>query len=80
MLQLLKNLRSFSHGKEISDSDIINWANYKVKCSGRRSRISSFKVSVYKTFIIFLPYIFFSFCQRIGFDWNMMLYSGQRSF
>lgn len=43
MLQLLKNLRSFSHGKEISDADILSWANYKVKSSGRKSRIQSFK-------------------------------------
>ncbi|CAI9090126.1 OLC1v1024822C1 [Oldenlandia corymbosa var. corymbosa] len=43
MLQLLKNLRSFSQGKEITDADILNWANNKVKQAGRKSRMESFK-------------------------------------
>ncbi|XP_074272972.1 fimbrin-4-like [Silene latifolia] len=43
MLQLLKNLRSFSQGKEITDADILNWANKKVKSSGKSSHIESFK-------------------------------------
>ncbi|KAK6118751.1 hypothetical protein DH2020_047498 [Rehmannia glutinosa] len=43
MLQLLKNLRSHSQGKEITDADILNWANNKVKKSGRTSRMESFK-------------------------------------
>jgi plastin-1 len=44
MLQLLKNLRSHSQGKELTDADIINWANNKVKSTGRASQIRSFKV------------------------------------
>lgn len=44
MLQLLKNLRSHSQGKEIKDADILKWANRKVKSSGRTSQIESFKV------------------------------------
>lgn len=44
MLQLLKKLRSRSQGKEITDSDILNWANKKVKTSGRKSQMQSFKV------------------------------------
>lgn len=44
MLQLLKNLRSHSQGKEITDADILIWANKKVKSSGRRSQMESFKV------------------------------------
>lgn len=44
MLQLLKNLRSHSQGKEITDGDILNWANDKVKKSGRTSVMESFKV------------------------------------
>lgn len=44
MLQLLKNLRSHSQGKEISDADILKWANRKVKSTGRTSHIESFKV------------------------------------
>ncbi|KAL7086406.1 hypothetical protein ABFS83_13G000900 [Erythranthe nasuta] len=43
MLQLLKNLRSHSQGKEITDSVILNWANNKVKKSGRTSQMESFK-------------------------------------
>ena len=44
MLQLLNNLRSHSQGKEVTDADILNWANNKVKSTGRSSRIDSFKV------------------------------------
>lgn len=47
ILQLLNKLRFHSQGsqgKEISDADILNWANSKVKASGRSSRMESFKV------------------------------------
>lgn len=44
MLQLLKNLRSRSQGKEITDADILKWANNKVKSTGRTSQMESFKV------------------------------------
>ncbi|RDX62205.1 Fimbrin-5 [Mucuna pruriens] len=43
MLQLLKNLRSHSQGKEITDADILNWANNKVKRSGKTTQMESFK-------------------------------------
>ncbi|XP_074298705.1 fimbrin-5-like [Silene latifolia] len=43
MLQLLRNLRSFSQGREITDSDILNWANKKLKSAGKSSQIDSFK-------------------------------------
>ncbi|KAK9142385.1 hypothetical protein Syun_011785 [Stephania yunnanensis] len=45
MLQLLKNLRfhSQSQGKEMTDADILNWANNKVKSTGRNSQMDSFK-------------------------------------
>ncbi|KAL9366868.1 hypothetical protein Peur_038067 [Populus x canadensis] len=43
MLQLLKNLRSHSQGKEITDADILKWANNKVKHTGRTSKIVNFK-------------------------------------
>ncbi|KAL2247011.1 UNVERIFIED_CONTAM: Fimbrin-5 [Sesamum indicum] len=43
MLQLLKNLRFHSQEKEITDADILNWANNKVKKSGRSSEMESFK-------------------------------------
>ncbi|XP_020171691.1 fimbrin-2 isoform X1 [Aegilops tauschii subsp. strangulata] len=43
ILQLLKNLRFHSNGKEITDNDILLWANKKVKDSGRQSQMGSFK-------------------------------------
>ncbi|CAL5054665.1 unnamed protein product [Urochloa decumbens] len=46
ILQLLNKLRFHSQGsqgKEITDADILNWANSKVKASGRTSRMESFK-------------------------------------
>ncbi|KAF3331313.1 fimbrin-4-like protein [Carex littledalei] len=43
ILQLLKNLRCQSQGKEITDADILNWANSKIRSAGRSSRIDSFK-------------------------------------
>nr|KJB42602.1 hypothetical protein B456_007G159700 [Gossypium raimondii] len=45
ILQLLKNLRFHSHGKEITDVDILRWANTKVSDSGSQSRMDSFKMS-----------------------------------
>lgn len=45
MLQLLKNLRFHSHGKEITDAHILEWANSKVRNSGSQSHMTSFKVS-----------------------------------
>ncbi|KAK4747166.1 hypothetical protein SAY87_026203 [Trapa incisa] len=43
VLQLLRNLRLHSHGKEITDADILEWANTKVQNSGRQSHMDSFK-------------------------------------
>uniref|UniRef100_M1B3A2 Fimbrin n=1 Tax=Solanum tuberosum TaxID=4113 RepID=M1B3A2_SOLTU len=43
MLQLLINLKFHALGKEITDADILNWANSKVKNAGRKSQIESFK-------------------------------------
>ncbi|KAF8689418.1 hypothetical protein HU200_041884 [Digitaria exilis] len=44
ILQLLRNLRFHSNGKEITDNDILAWANKKVKDSGKHhSRMESFK-------------------------------------
>lgn len=53
ILQLLKNLRFHSH-KEITDIDILNWANEKVKTSGRYSRMESFKDKNLSSGIFFL--------------------------
>ncbi|GLJ26908.1 hypothetical protein SUGI_0526580 [Cryptomeria japonica] len=54
MLQLLKNLRLQSNGKEISDLDILNWANTKVTSTGRTSRMESFKDKTLSNGIFFL--------------------------
>ncbi|TKY57508.1 Fimbrin-5 protein [Spatholobus suberectus] len=54
MLQLLKNLRSHSQGKEITDADILNWANNKVKRAGRTSQMESFKDKNLSSGIFFL--------------------------
>ncbi|XP_010927611.1 fimbrin-2 [Elaeis guineensis] len=54
ILQLLKNLRLHSHEKEIADIDILNWANDKVKNSGRYSRMESFKDKNLSSGIFFL--------------------------
>lgn len=70
MLQMLKNLRSFSHGKEISDSDILNWANYKVKSSGRRSRIESFKDKSLSNGLFFLELL--SAVEPRVVNWNLV--------
>lgn len=47
MMQLLRNLRFHSHGKEINDADILEWANSLVKNSGGQLRMRSFKVYIY---------------------------------
>ncbi|KAI0530696.1 hypothetical protein KFK09_000243 [Dendrobium nobile] len=54
ILQLLKNLKSNSCEKEITDADILNWANNKVKYSGRQSRMESFKDKSLSSGIFFL--------------------------
>ncbi|KAL0459039.1 UNVERIFIED_CONTAM: Fimbrin-2 [Sesamum latifolium] len=54
MLQLLKNLRFHSHGKEITDADILEWANSKVRNSGSQSRMDSFKDKSLSDGIFFL--------------------------
>ncbi|GAB2285216.1 Fimbrin-5 [Dionaea muscipula] len=54
MLQLLKNLRSYSQGKEITDANILSWANKKVKSSGRSSQMESFKDKNLSNGIFFL--------------------------
>ncbi|KAH6814251.1 Actin binding Calponin homology domain-containing protein [Perilla frutescens var. frutescens] len=54
MLQLLKNLRFHSHGKEITDADILEWANTKVRNSGSQSHVDSFKDKSLSDGIFFL--------------------------
>ncbi|XP_038972766.1 fimbrin-5-like isoform X1 [Phoenix dactylifera] len=54
ILQLLKNLRCHSQGKEVSDADILSWANNKVKKSGKTSQMESFKDKSLSNGIFFL--------------------------
>ncbi|KAF4367557.1 hypothetical protein F8388_009202 [Cannabis sativa] len=54
ILQLLRNLRFHSHGKEITDVDILEWANTKVSNSGSQSRMDSFKDKSLSDGIFFL--------------------------
>ncbi|OVA06582.1 Calponin homology domain [Macleaya cordata] len=54
ILKLLKNLRLHSQGKEMTDADILNWANNKVKNSGRTSRMESFRDKNLSNGIFFL--------------------------
>lgn len=70
MLQLLKNLRSYSHGKEITDADILNWANHKVKSSGRRSRIESFRDKNLSNGLFFLELL--SAVEPRVVNWNLV--------
>ncbi|CAH8279761.1 unnamed protein product [Arabidopsis lyrata] len=54
MLQLLKSLRSRTRGKDMTDSEIISWANRKVKIMGRKSQIESFKDKSLSSGLFFL--------------------------
>ncbi|MBA0757463.1 hypothetical protein Gotri_020561 [Gossypium trilobum] len=70
MLQLLKNLRSFSHGKEITDADILNWANNKVKKSGRTTQMESFKDKSLSNGVFFLELL--TAVEPRVVDWNLV--------
>uniref|UniRef100_A0A7I4AZU4 Uncharacterized protein n=1 Tax=Physcomitrium patens TaxID=3218 RepID=A0A7I4AZU4_PHYPA len=52
MLQLLKDLKL--HGREVSDADIIHWANLKVRNVGKTSRMENFKDKSLSTGLFFL--------------------------
>ncbi|KQK18479.1 fimbrin-4 isoform X2 [Brachypodium distachyon] len=57
ILQLLNKLRFHSQGsqgKQITDADILNWANNEVKASGRTSQMESFKDKNLSSGIFFL--------------------------
>ncbi|KAL1202990.1 Fimbrin-1 [Cardamine amara subsp. amara] len=54
MLQLLKSLRSRTRGKEMTDADILSWANRKVRTMGRKSQIESFKEKILSSGLFFL--------------------------
>lgn len=70
MLQLLKNLRSHSRYKEITDTDILNWANQKVKSSGKSSQTGSFKDKNLSDGIFFLELL--SAVEPRVVDWQLV--------
>ncbi|CAO2812798.1 unnamed protein product [Amaranthus hypochondriacus] len=70
IIRLLKNLRSFSQGREITDADILDWANKKVKSSGKSSQIDSFKDKSLSTGIFFLELL--SAVQPRVVDWSVV--------
>ncbi|CAO2046370.1 unnamed protein product [Urochloa humidicola] len=70
ILQLLRNLRSHSKEKEITDADILIWANNKVKESGKTSHIESFKDKSIADGVFFLELL--SAVPSRVVDWNMV--------
>lgn len=70
MLQLLKNLRSRSQGKEITDADILKWANDKVKSTGRTSQMESFKDKRLSNGLFFLELL--SSVEPRVVNWNLV--------
>ncbi|XP_068641451.1 fimbrin-5-like [Aristolochia californica] len=70
ILKLLKNLRNYSHGKEITDVDILNWANATVKGAGRSSQMESFKDKNLSNGIFFLELL--SACEPRVVNWNLV--------
>ncbi|CAN4102662.1 unnamed protein product [Withania somnifera] len=70
MLQLLKNLRSRFRGKEITDADILLWANKKVKNTGRTSKMESFKDKSLSSGLFFLELL--SAVEPRVVNWNLV--------
>ncbi|XP_043688985.1 fimbrin-5 [Telopea speciosissima] len=70
MLQLLKNLRFHSQGKEMTDADILNWANQKVKKAGRASQMESFKDKNLSNGLFFLELL--SVVEPRVVNWNLV--------
>ncbi|CDP13763.1 unnamed protein product [Coffea canephora] len=70
ILQLLKNLRSRFQGKEISDADILKWANKKVKSTGRSSQMESFKDKSLSSGLFFLELL--SAVEPRVVNWNLV--------
>ncbi|KAK1267980.1 Fimbrin-like protein 2 [Acorus gramineus] len=70
ILQLLKNLRFHSQGKEMTDADILSWANKKVKSSGRTSQMESFKDKNLSNGIFFLELL--SAVEPRVVNWNLV--------
>ncbi|XWS39284.1 hypothetical protein CRYUN_Cryun18bG0038000 [Craigia yunnanensis] len=66
----IKSLRSRSRGKGITDADIINWANWKVKSIGRTPQIESFKDKSLCTGLFFLELL--SDVEPRAINWNLV--------
>ncbi|KAL0873223.1 hypothetical protein Bca101_022928 [Brassica carinata] len=64
MLQLLKSLRSRTRGKDMTDADILSWANRKVRTMGRKSQIDSFKVNHKMILILTASIMYWSLQKR----------------
>ncbi|KAL1344075.1 hypothetical protein HN51_017971 [Arachis hypogaea] len=70
ILQLLKNLRFHSYGKEITDADILQWANIKVSSSGSQRQMGSFKDKSLSDGIFFLELL--SAVQTRAVNWGLV--------
>ncbi|XP_058745416.1 fimbrin-2-like [Vicia villosa] len=70
ILQLLKNLRFHSRGKEITDADILEWANSKVSSTGSQSSMHSFKDKRLSDGIFFLELL--SSVQPRAVNWGLV--------
>lgn len=70
ILQLLKNLRFHSKCKEMTDADILKWANTKVKGTGRTSQMESFRDKSLSNGIFFLELL--SAVEPRVVNWNVV--------
>ncbi|CAA7407204.1 unnamed protein product [Spirodela intermedia] len=70
ILQLLKNLRSHSEGKEVTDADILDWANDRVRRTGRTSRMESFRDRTLSNGLFFLELL--SSVEPRVVNWNIV--------
>ncbi|XP_022550517.2 fimbrin-1 isoform X2 [Brassica napus] len=74
MLQLLKSLRSRTRGKDMTDADILSWANRKVRTMGRKSQIESFKDKSLSNGLFFLD-LLWAIEPRVV-NWNLVTKGG----
>ncbi|CAN8265678.1 unnamed protein product [Cochlearia groenlandica] len=70
ILQLLKNLRFHSNGKEITDVDILEWANAQVRKKGSQTRMHSFRDKSLSDGIFFLELL--SSVQPRAVNWSLV--------
>ncbi|CAH8278864.1 unnamed protein product [Arabidopsis lyrata] len=70
ILQLLKNLRLHSNGKEITDVDILEWANAKVRNNGCKTHMYSFRDKSLSDGIFFLELL--SSVQTRSVNWSLV--------